>query len=258
MKNKFRFYLTALLACCVLLPACAFSAINQTHQEQFIKFILKQSIIANHEITEQRAEIIKLHSVVQAGGKLSTRDRIWLNEMAREYKVAKPDFTKSATWDDLLQRVGIIPNSLVIAQAINESAWGTSRFAREGHNYFGQWCYSAGCGLVPLQRDADGDYEVRTFPNALSSVRSYMHNLNSTHLYHNFRERRHQLHSEGQMISGLKLVGSLRMYSIKRDDYVRSIQEIIVKYDLSQYDVPAKPAVTHTHKAPPKKAHPAY
>ena len=30
-----------------------------------------------------------------------------------------------------------IPNDLILAQAILESSWGKSRFAREGNNYFG-------------------------------------------------------------------------------------------------------------------------
>ena len=38
-------------------------------------------------------------------------------------------------------------------QAANESAWGTSRFARIGLNFFGQWCYSKGCGMVPKRRN---------------------------------------------------------------------------------------------------------
>ncbi|WP_352256125.1 glucosaminidase domain-containing protein, partial [Pseudoalteromonas sp. 19-MNA-CIBAN-0066] len=43
-----------------------------------------------------------------------------------------------------LRRVDIIPKELALMQAANESAWGTSRFARIGLNFFGQWCYTKG------------------------------------------------------------------------------------------------------------------
>ena len=35
-----------------------------------------------------------------------------------------------------------IPVSLALAQAANESGWGTSRFALEGNALFGQWTWS--------------------------------------------------------------------------------------------------------------------
>lgn len=241
MIKKLRLYLIATLMICFFLPTFCVEAFTQDHQDQFIDFILKRSIIANHEIMSQRLQILHLYDVFEDDGKLRTRDKIWLKEMSIEYKLDNPDFSQASTWELLLQRVGVVPNSLVIAQAINESAWGTSRFALHGNNYFGQWCYSAGCGLIPANRAPDGDYELKAFPSALASVRGYMRNLNTLHLYHDFRQQRHALRTQGQIISGAKLVNSLRMYSIRRDDYVKSISDIISKYNLGQYDEPIKP-----------------
>lgn len=45
----------------------------------------------------------------------------------------------------------ILPPSLALAQAAEESGWGTSRFAREGNALFGQWTTDPDVkGLVPL------------------------------------------------------------------------------------------------------------
>ena len=46
--------------------------------------------------------------------------------------------------NELMLRVDVLPVSLALAQAANESAWGTSRFALQGNNIFGQWCYEPG------------------------------------------------------------------------------------------------------------------
>ncbi|NIW24503.1 MAG: glucosaminidase, partial [Gammaproteobacteria bacterium] len=44
-----------------------------------------------------------------------------------------------------------IPVSLVMAQAAEESGWGTSRFAAEGNALFGQWAWS-GQRIRPAQQ----------------------------------------------------------------------------------------------------------
>ena len=64
---------------------------------------------------------------------------------------AKSKFSPS-WFNEMLKRVDIIPISLVLAQAANESSWGESRFAKKGNNYFGMWCYTPKCGIVPQKK----------------------------------------------------------------------------------------------------------
>ncbi|HKJ91279.1 MAG TPA: glucosaminidase domain-containing protein, partial [Oceanipulchritudo sp.] len=70
----------------------------------------------------------------------------WLRELAASHSLeVKPDVPLTpAILDDLRRRVDVIPPSLALAQAALESGWGTSRFAREGNNLFGIWCYTPG------------------------------------------------------------------------------------------------------------------
>ena len=42
---------------------------------------------------------------------------------------------------EYLEKIDVIPVSLVLAQSAVESAWGSSRFAREGNNIFGEWTW---------------------------------------------------------------------------------------------------------------------
>ena len=51
--------------------------------------------------------------------------------------------------EELLKSVNIIPISIVLAQAANESGWGTSRFATKFNALFGQYTYDHNMGIKP-------------------------------------------------------------------------------------------------------------
>lgn len=209
---------------------------RELSHKKFIEFILSKAAVANGEILQQRRQLLNLYHAFLEHKTISQVNQHWLKQLATQYRAPLNDFHKDATWLALMQRVDIVPNSLVVAQAINESAWGTSRFAKQGNNYFGQWCYTKNCGIVPKQRAKGAQFEVRKFPNALSSVKSYMLNLNSNHLYQQFRHQRHLLRLAGEPIYGLNLANALTMYSTRREAYVKMIQGIIKRYKLAVYD----------------------
>ncbi len=211
---------------------------GQNSQTNFINFILQRSELSNQEILAQRAQLLVLHERYLASKRIDLRNRHWLNNLANKYRLEDADFTNPDTWLQLNKRVDIVPNSLVIAQAIEESGWGRSRFAEEGNNYFGMWCYGEDCdGIVPAQRQDGQDYALQTFPSALASVEDYMNNLNTHFSYVYFRDLRHQLRKEKNHITGLELVPALVYYSNRREQYVDTIATIIRSYHLSQFDV---------------------
>ena len=90
----------------------------------------------------------------------------------------------------LYRRIDVVPVGLVLAQAANESGWGTSRFSLEVNNLFGEWTYKARHGVLPQQRADGARHFVRSFGNLRASVRSYMHNINSGQAYAPLRELR--------------------------------------------------------------------
>lgn len=136
----------------------------------------------------------------------------------------------------LLDRVNIVPASLVLAQSANESSWGTSRFAREGNNFFGQWCFTKGCGLVPKQRGKNQTHEVKVFVSPLASVKGYMHNINTSNVYAELRKIRSRLASQKQPISGIALAGGLAKYSQRGQAYIDEIRSMIRYNQFSNYD----------------------
>ena len=126
-----------------------------------------------------------------------------------------------------MQSVDIIPLEMALVQAANESAWGQSRFARDANNYFGQWCYDKGCGLVPLKRASGATHEVRSFATPNLSVRAYMKNINASRAYAEFRDMRRDLRDQHRTLDAELLAMGLKSYSERGMAYVKVIQTMI-------------------------------
>jgi Bax protein len=150
--------------------------------------------------------------------------------------VKKFTIDDDASWHQLLVNVDVLPPSLVLSQAANESAWGTSRFAKLGNNYFGQWCFEHGCGLVPKKRDSDKAHEVAAFNSPKESLESYMQNLNSHPAYQPLRNIRAQLRREKQAVTGMALAAGLTSYSERGQEYIAELRAMIKFNKLSKYD----------------------
>jgi Bax protein len=207
---------------------------NMDHH-QFVAFIAAQADIANIQITQNRQQLLSLYHQFNHHRPMSAFSLLWLQNLAKDYKITNAEFTHDSTWRTLIERVDIIPESLVVAQAIEESGWGTSRFAQTANNYFGQQCYSDGCGVSPQGHDTAG-FQLRKFPDALTSIQSYMNNLNSLGAYAAFREQRYDLRSGGKPLTGLALIDTITSYSERGSDYIDTIRTIISQYDLTRFD----------------------
>lgn len=148
-----------------------------------------------------------------------------LQEVASRYQVAWT--TPAEVRSQLLLKVDAVPLSLVLAQAALESAWGTSRFAARGNNFFGQWCHTPGCGMVPDRRLEGRNHEVRVFESPFDSVAAYMRNLNSHPAYAGFRQKRAELRARRQALSGCYVAHGLTRYSEMGDAYVENVKLLI-------------------------------
>jgi len=82
-----------------------------------------------------------------------------------------------------------VNTELIIAQAIVESDYGRSRFAREGHNLFGIRVWSKD-GMLPLLQPDSINWRVRVFKNKCESVKYYIEILNTKRVYAEFRRVR--------------------------------------------------------------------
>ncbi len=192
-------------------------------------------------LVEEQNQLIKGHRgrlLGLVGTTVETQekaDQKFIKELAGYYKVDTEKLNKTVI-DALLLRVDQVPASLALAQAAMESAWGTSRFAVQGNNLFGQWCYQEGCGLVPLRRNPGTKHEVAKFDSVRDAIKSYLRNINTHRAYSDLRLHRATLRDQDQPVSGHLLAENLIEYSELREAYVHEIQAVIRINKLAQYD----------------------
>jgi Bax protein len=171
----------------------------------------------NTRVARQRARLLRAR---EEGG-----DDDWVASLAAEYRV--PWRGADGDWETLLARVDTVPVELALAQSAHESRWGTSRFAREGNNVFGQWCYADACGMVPERRPAGAVHKVASFAHVNEAVRNYLYNLNVGHAYTGLRRIRARARSEGRPLDALSLAAGLTRYSERGMQYVEEIRDLI-------------------------------
>ncbi|MBT3764729.1 MAG: hypothetical protein HOB79_00170 [Rhodospirillaceae bacterium] len=196
----------------------------------FFKTMLPLILQANEEIMADRRRLWQMHYEISLGQTPIAKDRLWLAVMADRYRVKRGDIAK------LLKRVDVIPPSMALAQAAEESGWGTSRFAREGNAIFGQWTFSEIGDLVPHKRDAGKSHKVRAFRSLLDSVRAYTLNINGHRAYREFRRLRAEMRGAGAPLEGDVLIGKLQRYSERGKKYVEVIRGIIRFNKLQHFD----------------------
>ena len=196
----------------------------------FFRAVLPLVLQVNEEIKVDRAKLLDIRARLRASRHVSQAERRWLADMAERYETTPGDV------DQLVKRVDVIPVSMALAQAAEESGWGSSRFVREGNALFGQWTTAADGHQVPLAREDGRTHRVAAFASLLDSTRAYARNLNSHRAYREFRDTRAHFRAEGRELDGFDLAGTLGRYSQRNGDYVRRIRGLITVNGLRQFD----------------------
>ena len=195
------------------------------NKDLFISIMIPLAVMVNEQTAAER------QAIVQSGyrGPINAAPLL-VRQIADRYDV-------TTDVDTLLLHVDTLPVSLMIAQAIEESGWGTSRFAQEGNALFGQYTWEASDrGMVPTGRPAGQTFRVRAFPTLFDSVQSYALNLNRNQAYADLRSERQSLRAQGQVPSGSDLVQGLAAYSGDPAYYIPAISRHLEDYSLALYD----------------------
>ncbi len=204
--------------------------VAKKRKELFFKSVLPLVLHVNEQIVVDRARLIAVRRMKANEQKVSAADQLWLAALATRYRVDREDLS------ELTRRTDIIPPSLALAQAAEESGWGTSRFVIEGNALFGQWTFERDRGIVPARRNADRTHKVKAFETLLDAVRAYARNLNTHRAYRQFRSERAGLRRLGTFLNGLALSSSLSKYSERGEDYVESLRSLIRGNRLEKLD----------------------
>ena len=212
-------------------------------KQGFIQALLPHIEKENQRLTLLRKNVIQLLSRHEIDA-LDNNEKQRLLRLAKKYRVAGDPLSDKSAGVELLAKIDIIPSSLALAQATNESAWGKSRFAKEANNLFGIWTYDETKGLVPKKREEGKKHLVRIFDDYADSVQYYMYTLNSNPAYKDLRQIRQQLRKNNQPINGHVLAAGLTKYSAKGQEYIDLIRSLIRQNKWANLDID-KQMTTH-------------
>lgn len=202
----------------------------------FISILLPIALRGNEIILEEKQSIKKIST--------SKKNIDELEFFAKKYKVQNYKNINFANLNNsqisqiksqLLIKVDTIPISMILAQAIVESGWGSSRFAREGNALFGEWTWQKGMGIKP-EENLDANFAVKSFSDISSSLNSYLLNLNRHSAYKALRNYRFENFKDEKPINGLEAANFLSGYAEIGYKYVTKIREMIEANKLYRYD----------------------
>ena len=113
-----------------------------------------------------------------------------------------------------------VSRELLLAQAALESGWGTSRFAREGHNLFGMRTYDLQEPHM-LPSNSPKKWGVKVYMHECDSVLHYINTLNNGTAFEEYQK----LRDEGEK-NPIKLLHTLDAYAADKN-YFAKVESII-------------------------------
>ena len=201
----------------------------------FISIMLPLLLNGNEKVSIERSNVIKFFKL----GEFKK-----LKKTCRKYKIKIIDCNNINSLNNvkleslknlLLNRINVFPISMMLAQAIIESGWGSSRFAQKGNALFGQWTWDKKRGISPAGIDKP-NFAVKSFKNLQASVDAYILNLNTHPAYLKLRNYR-KLIGNSQNFEGQKFSRYLDKYAIIGFQYVKKINSMIKKNDLENFNL---------------------
>tara|TARA_R110001592_G_scaffold109879_5_gene305872 strand:- start:225 stop:1073 length:849 start_codon:yes stop_codon:yes gene_type:complete len=188
-------------------------------KDKFISAILPAILVAKYRIEQNRNKVKKLLKKEN----WTAQDSTFYKHLCSEYG------TDNQTV--LLNRMVTHPNSIILAQAIIESGWGSSRVFQEANNMFGIWSYSLNEPRMAakFQRDGETIY-LRKYDDFADSIEDYLKTVARVNVYREFRAAR--------LVTSdpFKLITHLSHYSERREEYVVELSAMIRFNELTQFD----------------------
>lgn len=188
-------------------------------KKKFIAAVLPAILIAKHQVQTMRTKMLALSE----RSDWNATDSLMYFQLKERYK--------AKDINDLLNRMGTLPNSVVLSQAAIESGWGQSRFFLEGNNLFGVWSFNSDEQRMPSKTlRKDKIIYLRTYPDISQSITHYFETLGSANAYQKLRRER-LIHNDP-----FELIPHLINYSEKRRAYTHRLKALILQNELTRYD----------------------
>ena len=188
-------------------------------KKTFIDMLIPSILIAKYQLKEEKKHLKKL----LLKEKLTAEERLWIQK--------KKYIFKASSAKDLYNKMALHPTSIIIAQAIIESGWGTSKFFEKANNVFGIWSFNEHEKRMAasIKRGKKTVY-LKKYSSVEESIFDYFLVLSTKDAYKDFREKR--LESQDPFV----LIEHLGKYSELGQEYIENLKNTIQKNKLIAYD----------------------
>jgi Bax protein len=188
-------------------------------KQKFIDMMIPSILVAKHQMRldkERVASLIIKHDI-------SLEDEKWLADKRKEFH-ALDNY-------ELHDKMESHPRSIVIAQAIVESGWGTSKFFQKANNVFGVWSFSKRDNRIAASKKrGEKTIYLKKYKSMEESVYDYFVTLARKDCYRLFQKKK--LITQDPY----KLVNYLIKYSERGESYTKELKAMIRQNKLSAYD----------------------
>ena len=205
------------------------------NKKKFVRTVLPLIINENQKILSVRNNLLLLKNKLSSNYSLNKSELQILKKLSKNHKIKFNNSHKLDVINNLLKKVDIIPNSIVLAQAAIESGWGSSRFAQDFNALFGEYTYDSNKGVIPLERENGENHLIKAFNSYNSSVESYFNNINSHYAYEQFRELRKVMRERNNFSNVTLLVNKLDTYA-EDENYIQTIRSVIKNNNFEIFD----------------------
>ena len=205
------------------------------NKKKFVRTVLPLIINENQKILSVRNNLLLLKNKLSSNYSLNKSELQILKKLSKNHKIKFNNSHKLDVINNLLKKVDIIPNSIVLAQAAIESGWGSSRFAQDFNALFGEYTYDSNKGVIPLERANGENHLIKAFNSYNSSVESYFNNINSHYAYEQFRELRKVMRERNNFSNVTLLVDKLDTYA-EDENYIQTIRSVIKNNNFEIFD----------------------
>ncbi len=208
---------------------------NSEKKKVFLSLLLPIALRGNELVIAER-KLMKIAFL--------TKNIYKIEHFAKKYNVQnykKINFSKLTNLElnkinkELLLKINQIPVSMMLAQAIIESGWGSSRFAQKGNALFGEWTWNNNKGIKP-KGSLGRNFAVKSFKNISDSLNSYILNLNSHSAYKEMRNYRALMYKTGKDVNGYETANFLKNYAEIGSDYITKVINIINSNKLYRFE----------------------
>ena len=188
----------------------------ETKKERFFSLVVPS-------IKRVHSELMKQYYAIRSDIKIG-QNRATIEKLKKEYRVT--------TDKELLLALKPHPQSIVIAQAILESGWATSRFFVKAKNIFGMWSFNKNEPRIAASEKRGGKRTIwlRKFKSIDESVKEYYKLMGSSSAFKKFRQVRYKTKNVN------KIIKTLDKYAETGQKYLNQLNTLIRHNDLTKFD----------------------